>query len=258
MRPTLATSRVLFAVAVVVVAVGSAFIVRFGWQLTRLEVISGILALGALAGSFAVADPVPMTDAAIKRDEMLSQFAVFVAFLAFYAITAGSDVSPFNEQVRQAVAFIHGHTYIDAPQSFLEHAQIGPYSYALHPPLPAFLLMPFVAIWGMDTNQAMFSVLIGATNVALAWILLGRLEVKLNARIWLTLFFGCRTILWSETLFANTWTLPEMTAVTFELLALIELFGAARPLQVGVYAALSEVQPAGVEIGKGRCSLRGC
>ena len=89
---------------------------------------------------------------------MLSQFAVFVVFLAFYAITAGSDTSPFNAHVRQAFAFIHGHTYIDAP-NYIEHAQVGPYSYQLHPMLPAILLMPFAAIWGMNTNQNYFSIL---------------------------------------------------------------------------------------------------
>ena len=59
-----------------------------------------------------------------RRDELFSQFAVFVVFLAFYSITAGSDTNPFNAHVRQAVAFVHGHTLIDAP-NYIEHAQIG-------------------------------------------------------------------------------------------------------------------------------------
>src|SRR5216684_9134049 len=90
-RPTLTTSREFFAVAVIIVVVGYAVILKHGWVLTRIDIISGIVALGALAYSFRIADPAPMTDEALKRDELLSQAAVFVLFLAFYSITAGSD-----------------------------------------------------------------------------------------------------------------------------------------------------------------------
>ena len=170
--------------------------------------------------------------------EQWATFAVFVAFLALYG---GSmfEPSPYNEQVRQAFAFVHGHTYIDAPQSFIEHAQIGSYSYAIHPPLPAFLLMPFTAIWGMDTNQTEFSVVVGAIDVALAWILLGRLKVNPNPRVWLTLFFGMGNILWYETVVGTTWALPMNMALLFELATLCELFGETRPLWLGIYASLT-------------------
>lgn len=164
--------------------------------------------------------------------------AVFIAFLAFYAVTMYPP-SPFNEQVRQAVAFIHGHTYIDAPQSFLEHVQIGKYSYALHPPLPAIMLMPFTAIWGMDTNQTEYSVVVGAVAIALAWILLGRFRLSLNSRVWLTVFFGLGNVLWYETTLGTTWALPMNTSIIFTMLALIELFGEARPLWVGIWAAIA-------------------
>src|SRR5258708_4774922 len=81
--------------------------------------------------------------AALKRQledsialERWCALTVFSGFLALYAVTR-FDPTPYNEQVRQAFALLHGHTYIDAPKSFLEAAQIGPYRYALHPPLPA-------------------------------------------------------------------------------------------------------------------------
>jgi len=170
--------------------------------------------------------------------EQWTTLAVFAAFLAFYGGTM-FDPSPYNEQVRQAFAFVHGHTYIDAPQSFIEHAQVGPYSYAIHPPLPAIVLMPFTAIWGMDTNQTEFSVVIGAIDIALAWILLGRLKVSPNPRVWLTVFFGLGNILWYETVIGTTWALPMNFALLFQLATLIELFGEARPLWLGIYAALT-------------------
>lgn len=238
MRPTLATSRGFFLAAWFIVAGGCALDLRFGWQLTRLDIISGILALGALAYSYKLADCMPMTADAVKRDEMLSQFAVFVAFLAFYAITAGSDASPFNAHVRQAFALIHGHTYIDAP-NYIEHAQVGPYSYQLHPILPAILLMPFAAIWGMGTNQAIFSIIFGALDAALAWRLLGRLRLTVNARTWLTVFFGAGTIVWYETIHGTSWGVSMVVAIAMTLIALDETFGEARPANVGIFAALA-------------------
>lgn len=238
MRPTLATSRGFFAAAVLVEVVGYAIILKQGWLLTRIDHISAIVAIGALAYSFRIADPAPMTDEALKRDELLSQFAVFVVFLAFYAITAGSDTSPYDAHVRQAVAFVHGHTYINAP-NYIEHAQLGPYSYQLHPPLPAILLMPFAAIWGLNTNQSYFSITIGALDLALAWRLLGRFRLTLNARKWLTVFFGAGTIIWYETVDGSSWAVSMTVAVMLTLLALDEIFDKGRPVVVGLFAGIA-------------------
>src|SRR5208337_4487074 len=236
MRPTLATSREFLAAAVVIVVVGCAVILKYRWIVTRIDIVSAILAAGALWYSFRLADPAPMTDETLRRDELLSQFAVFVLFLVFYSITAGSDVSPYDAHVRQAFAFIHGHTYIEAPY-YIEHAQVGPYSYQLHPILPAILLMPFVAIWGMSTNQNYFSIIVGALDIALAWRLLGRFRISLNARKWLTLFFGVGTIIWYETINGGSWGVSMVVAILVTLLALDETFDQARPAVVGSFAA---------------------
>ena len=238
-HPSLATSREFFAVAVGIAVVGYAVILWHGWRLSRMDIISGVLALGALAYSLRLTKSERLiVETATKRDELLSQFAVFVVFLAFYAITAGSDSSPFNAHVRQAFALIHGHTYIDAP-NFIEHAQVGRYSYQLHPILPALLLVPFTVIWGMDTNQTIFSIILGALDVALAWRLLGRLRLTVNARTWLTVFFGAGTIVWYETVHGTSWGVSMVVAIAMTLLALDETFASTRPEIVGIFAALA-------------------
>src|SRR5580704_863072 len=110
-RPTLATSRQFFAAAVAIVVVGYAVILEHGWVLTRIDWVSLIVAVGALAYSYSLPDSERfIAEKVARRDELLSQFAVFVLFLAFYSITAGSDTNPFNAHVRQAFAFVHGHT----------------------------------------------------------------------------------------------------------------------------------------------------
>lgn len=237
--PSLATSRRFLAVAVAFAVVGYAVVLRHGWILTRLDIISAILAVGALAYSYRLtATERLVTEAAVKRDELLSQCAVFVLFLVFYALTAGSDGSPYNAHVRQAFALIHGHTYIDAP-NYIEHAQVGPYSYQLHPILPSLMLMPFTAIWGMDTNQTIFSIVFGALDAALAWRLLGRFHLTINARIWLTVFFGAGTIVWYETVHGTSWGVSMVVAIAMTLIALDETFGEGRAVIVGIFAALA-------------------
>lgn len=237
--PSLKTGRRFLLVALVFMIVGSAIVLWKGWELTRLDAISGIIALGVLIYSFRLMGSERLTvETAARRDELFSQIAVFALFLAFYGITAGSDTSPFNAHVRQAVAFIHGHTYIDAP-NYIEHAQLGPYSYQLHPPLPAILLMPFAAIWGLNTNQSYFSIVVGALDVALAWRLLGHFRLTLNARMWLMIFFGAGTIIWRETIDGSSWAVSMTVAVMFTLLALDETFDHGRPALVGLYAGIA-------------------
>src|SRR5215469_4917232 len=238
-RPTLATSRRMLGAAVIFSVLGFAFILYQRWELTRIDWIAAILASAAFAYTFWIVDSERMVvESAAPRDELFSQFAVFVVFLAFYSITAGSDVSPYNAHVRQAVAFIHGHTYIDAP-NYIEHAQIGPYSYQLHPPLPAILLMPLVPIWGMNINQSYFSIFVGAIDVALAWRLLGRFRLTIDAREWLTVFFGAGTIIWSESIGGSSWAVSMIVAVLITLLALDETFGKGRPALVGFFAGIA-------------------
>lgn len=172
------------------------------------------------------------------RIEALATFAVFTLFLAFYSVTATLDASPYNAHVRQAFAFIHGHTYIDAPD-YIEHARVGAYSYQLHPPLPALLLVPFTAIWGMGVNQTAFSMVFGALDIALAWRLLGRFRLSVNARMWLTVFFGAGTILWYETVNGSSWALSMVVSIGFTVAALDEVFGPARPIRLGILAGLA-------------------
>ena len=169
--------------------------------------------------------------------EIWSLIAVFAAFLSLYATTIYGG-APYDAHVRQAFAFIHGHLWIDAP-NYIEHANYNGRSYQLHPPLPAFLLVPVVAIWGADTNQSIPNVIIAALDVAFAWLMLGRMKLTLKSRVWLTIFFGAGTILWHEAVDGGSWEMSMVVAVAFTMLALAEVFGEARPGIVGLTAGLA-------------------
>lgn len=223
----------VFAIAIVLA--DAVFLERYGSFPNWPTFMAGAIAWALLVWPATLKKQLAQDSAAIER---WCGWAVFAAFLALYAVSSFPSTY-YNEQLRQAVALLHGHTYIDAPPTFLEAAQIGPYRYALHPPLPAILMMPVAAVWGMTTNQTMWSLLIGAIDAALAWRLLRRFRLSLSSRVWLTIFFGAGTILWSETIYGNTWSMPETCSVMFTLAALDEAFGPARPFRLGIYAGLA-------------------
>lgn len=172
--------------------------------------------------------------------EAWSTCAVFTAFLAFYAATGWTDPSPYNAHVQQAVRFLQGHLYLDAGPN-IEQVTFAGHRYGIHPPLPAVLMMPFAAIWGADLNQTIFSLIWGTINAALAWMLLGRLKLSVNAQVWLTIFFGVGTTLWFETINGGSWDVTETVAIAFTLAALVEVFGQARPALVAFLAALASL-----------------
>jgi hypothetical protein len=164
---------------------------------------------------------------------------IALALAAFWL--PGSDRF-YNHFVWQAEAFLHGTAVIEWPVegSFpfgnswmqdiypLSELTGQPVDGALlpFPPLPAILLMPFVAIWGLMTDIRGVSVLLGAVDVGLCWWALGRLAVRRRIRLATTIFFAFGTVLWYAAQLGTTWFFAHVCAVTFLLLAVGVAFGA--------------------------------
>jgi hypothetical protein len=239
-RPTLDTAARFFWLAIIVVAADAVILRWWHREPHYLALAAAFLALIGVALGPELRAPFERrgSDESALLVEACCAFAIFVACLAFYTATWSADSTPFNAHIRQAFAFVHGHLDIDAP-NYIEHAQFHGKSYQLHPPLPAVMFIPFVAVWGMDTNQNVLSIILGALDVALAWRMLGRFPLTINARTWLTVFFGAGTILWFEAIGGTSWAVSMLVAIMFTLLALDEVFGGARPWLVGVFAALA-------------------
>ncbi|HVB79844.1 MAG TPA: hypothetical protein VNE82_07835 [Candidatus Binataceae bacterium] len=198
--------------------------------------LAGIVADRAIGPRRAAAGRWDLLEDALASDGWCA-LAVGVLFLAFYAATI-SPPTPYTEPVRQAYAFLHGRTWVDAP-SYMEHVVWHGRSYLLHPPLAALITLPAVAIWGLATNQTAISVVVGAVSLGLVWRLLGKIGLDLAARIWLTLFFGVGTTFWYEATLGSSWDFVVLATIPFTLGALAEVFGEARPWVVGLLAALA-------------------
>ncbi len=140
----------------------------------------------------------------------------------------------YNHFVWQALAFLDGRAAIDwpvpgypggndwmqdvYPLSELDGSPTG--ALLPFPPLPAILLMPFVALWGLATDIRAVSVGLGAVAVGLAWWALGALPVSRRIRLATTIFFGFGTVFWYAAQLGTTWFFAHVCAVTFLLLAL--------------------------------------
>jgi hypothetical protein len=87
------------------------------------------------------------------------------------------------------------------------------------PPLPAILLLPFVAAWGHDADgQFIFSV-VGAVDVGIAWWVLGALPIRRWVRLAATVFVAFGTVLWYAAQIGTTWYQAHVLAVGLALLA---------------------------------------
>jgi hypothetical protein len=192
------------------------------------------------ADRLATAAPTPAGISARAGDWLAAIPAVAIGLVLIGVALAaywlpGSDRF-YNHFVWQALAFLDGRAAIDWP------VQPGPGStgnayfqdvYPLldaggsqsgrgllpFPPLPAVVLMPFVAIWGLATDHRAVSVVLGAIDVGLAWWALGRLAVSRRIRLATTVFFAFGTVFWYAAQLGTTWFFAHVVAVTFALLA---------------------------------------
>ncbi|MFO1539101.1 MAG: hypothetical protein ACKOTZ_01450 [Chloroflexota bacterium] len=88
------------------------------------------------------------------------------------------------------------------------------------PPMPALILLPFVAIWGLATSAAMVAAVLGAINVALCWRMLLRVTERRDAAFLGTLFYGFGTVAWYAAMLGNTWFYAHVVASTFLFLSI--------------------------------------
>lgn len=88
------------------------------------------------------------------------------------------------------------------------------------PPLPALVLLPFVALWGLNFDAQSLAALIGGLDVWIAWWMLGALALSLRMRAAVTLFFGLGTVFWYTSMLGTTWYFAHVVAVGLVALAL--------------------------------------
>ena len=187
---------------------------------------------GAAAEPADALDP----DAAGAQDEKvrLTPFvwgiALIVLCLLVFVFTNPNRQNPYVHFVWQAQAFLDGQTSIathvspsatspgdswyqdvqpilDAGGNDTNRGNIP------FPPLPALVLLPFVAVWHLFTNEQLLATIFAALDVGIAYWMLGYLPIRQEVRRLTALFLGLGTVLWYAAAIGSTWFWAHIVAV---------------------------------------------
>jgi hypothetical protein len=162
-----------------------------------------------------------------------------LVLLAILVYWSSGTVREYNHFVWQAMAFLQGRAAIDFPvppsagspgndwmQDILPiynaNGELSGRGLLPFPPLPAIVLLPVVAVFGLATDERIVSVVLGGLNVGLGWWLLGRLPVGPRIRALTAVFFGFGTVHWYAAQLGTTWFFAHIVALT-PLLAAVGL-----------------------------------
>lgn len=209
-------------------------------------VIDNLAGLPELAGPRKIA---PTRMEVLRNTWVQGALIAVCLFFVYYATSAPSN--PFDQDVRLADALLHGRLYIDNPPDFLElarydsngvackGAEVGCHGYVIEPPLPAVILVPFVAIFGAVFNQVLLSMALGAAAMGLFWVATRRMGWDLRLSAAMTVLLALGTNFWWAVGDGSVWQFAHICSVFFMMAALVEATGRKRPLVVGLLLGLS-------------------
>jgi hypothetical protein len=169
---------------------------------------------------------------------LLKQRALVAGGIAFICTLLLSHFrsTPYNNYVLLADAFLHGHAWINWPGSYIDALGYNGQHYVIEAPLPAVLLLPYVAFAGTAANQTLLAVILAAIAVGAAWRLGERLGVQDSTNTWICAFLLVGTDLAWCAMLGDVWFIAHVSAVCFTMLALVELCGERRGWLVALWA----------------------
>jgi hypothetical protein len=167
------------------------------------------------------------------RSAYLAGLAAFVAT----AMVSHRHPTPYNNYVLLADALLHGHAWVNIPGNYIDALPFtdGRY-YIIEAPMPAILLLPAVALFGLQTNQTLLAMVLAGVAVGAAWTLGERFGLTLGRNAWICVFLLAGTdLLWCAML-GDVWFIAHVSSVAFTMLGLAELAGKRRPALVALWA----------------------
>lgn len=167
----------------------------------------------------------------------LTAFLLFLTGSLTYYCSRPETVNPFNYFEYLADAILNGRIYIENPPPYFEElVRSGGKWYVIYPPMPAVLLVPFVALTGISTNQLLLSFLMGGLNVSLVYLTFRRLTDDRELPVWMAILFGFGTIHWYTASVGSVWYLAHITSFFFLMLAVYFTIASVkqRPITSGI------------------------
>ena len=114
----------------------------------------------------------------------------------------------------EATADSPGNAYFNDVYPVSETEALVPF-----PPLPALVLLPWVALDGLAADQELVAIWLSALGVGAAWWMLGALSVRLAVRGMTTAFLAFGTVFWWTAAVGSTWYFAHTVAVLLTCLA---------------------------------------
>lgn len=177
-------------------------------------------------------------------------FFIFLSSFLIYYVSHRQHPDWYKHFAYQAEAFLHGRTDLrNLPGYYLDLIHYRGKIYIPNPPLPAIILIPFVSIRGVQTDEVRVSQFLGAITVALVFILLTRMDLGKKEKFFLTALFGFGTVFFSTTILGTTWFFAHLVATLFLVLALIEFFGQKRAFLMGFFIGLAALSRQATVLG---------
>jgi hypothetical protein len=164
--------------------------------------------------------------------------AVLAGCVAFVlaAIAAHGRSTPYNNYVLLARAFLAGRTAIDWPGPYIDALPYAGAHYVIEAPLPAVLLLPFVATFH-DANQTLLALVLCGVAVGCCWLTCEHLGVRRGATAWICAFLFAGTTLWWCAMLGDVWFVAHVASVACTFVALAEVTGKRRGWLVALAAA---------------------
>jgi hypothetical protein len=168
------------------------------------------------------------------RESLGVAVLLFLLTLAVYHWSNQGKESAFNQYALLADALLDGRLDLRDPAPHLEMAVWQGRSYVIYPPMPALLMLPFAVVSKAPVAQTSFAIVVGAVNVALAYLVVLRLFERRALAVWMALLFGFGTVQWYHAINGSVWFVAHIVALLFLWLALLEVAGAGRLILIGL------------------------
>jgi hypothetical protein len=159
-----------------------------------------------------------------------------LAAFAIAALAAHGRETPYNNYVLLARALLAGRVAIDWPGPYIDALPYQGAYYVIEAPLPAVLLLPWVA-FARDVNQTLLALVLCGVAIAACVRTCMQLGLDRGACAWIAAFAFAGTTLWWCAMLGDVWMIAHVAAVACTFLALAELTGKRR----GALVALAGV-----------------
>lgn len=142
-----------------------------------------------------------------------------------------------DQYVYLADAFLNGRAHLIDPPPHLELTRLGDRHYVIPPPLPAVLLLPYVAVAGSGASQTVAAAAAGGLNALVSFLIAARIAERRADQVWLAALCAFGTIVWHLAAVGSVWFIAHVIATLALNLALLETLGPRRPILIGLGVA---------------------